>query len=43
MLDRINSDMVKAIVKTTLKDSRQMIFLSASMDGEALKTAKELV
>lgn len=42
MLDRINSDMVRAIVKTTLKDSRQMIFLSASMDGEALKTAKEL-
>lgn len=42
MLDRMNVDMVKAIVKTTLKDSRQMIFLSASMADEAVKAASEM-
>ena len=42
MLDRYNADNVKAVVKTTLKDSRQMVFLSASMDGPAVKIAKEM-
>ncbi len=42
MLDRMNVDMVKAIVKTTLKDSRQMIFLSASMDESAVMHASEM-
>lgn len=42
MLDRMNVDMVKAIVKTTLKDSRQMIFLSASMAPEAVETASSM-
>ncbi len=42
MLDNMNVDMVKAIVKTTLKDSRQMVFLSASMDDNAVNTAKEM-
>lgn len=42
MLDRMNVDMVKAIVKTTLKDSRQMIFLSASMDEDAVKAASDM-
>ncbi|MDD5945974.1 MAG: DEAD/DEAH box helicase [Clostridia bacterium] len=42
MLDNMNIDMVKAIVKTTLKDSRQMIFLSASMNDEAVSVAKEM-
>lgn len=42
MLDRMNVDMVKAIVKTTLKDSRQMIFLSASMDSEAIEHANKM-
>ena len=42
MLDKMNLDMVKAIVKTTLKDSRQMIFLSASMDPDAVKYATEM-
>ena len=42
MLDRMNADVVKAIVKTTLKDSRQMIFLSASMNRDAVEIAREL-
>lgn len=42
MLDIMNADMVKAIVKTTLKDSRQLIFLSASMNDCAVKTAEEM-
>lgn len=42
MLDKMNADMVKAIVKTTLKDSRRLIFLSASMDEAAVKTASEM-
>lgn len=42
MLDKMNLDMVRAIVKTTLKDSRQMIFLSASMDPDAVKYASEM-
>ncbi|GFI61582.1 DEAD-box ATP-dependent RNA helicase CshC [Clostridiales bacterium] len=42
MLDKMNIDAVKAIVKTTLKDSRQMIFLSASMNSHSLQTAKEM-
>lgn len=42
MLDRMNADVVKAIVKTTLKDSRQMVFLSASMNSDAVDIAKEL-
>lgn len=42
MLDKMNADMVRAIVKTTLKDSRQMIFLSASMNRDAVEIAREL-
>ncbi len=42
MLDKMNADMVRAIVKTTLKDKRQMIFLSASMNRDAVEIAREL-
>jgi len=42
MVDRINIDLVKAVVKTTLKNSRQTVFLSASMSTEAISAAKEI-
>lgn len=42
MVDKLNIDLVKAVVKTTLKNSRQTVFLSASMNSEAISTAKEI-
>lgn len=42
MLDHMNVDMVKSVVKTTLKNSRQTVFLSASMNAEAVAAAKEI-
>lgn len=42
MVDKLNIDMVKAVVKTTLKNSRQTVFLSASMNKNAIEAAKEI-
>lgn len=42
MVDRLNIDLVKAVVKTTLKNSRQTVFLSASMNKDAIAVAKEI-
>ena len=42
MVDKLNIDSVKAVVKTTLKNSRQTVFLSASMSNEAVSAAKEI-
>ncbi len=43
MLDRLNIDGVKDVVKTTLKDSRQTVVLSASMNKATLKAAEEIM
>ena len=39
MLDHMNVDMVKSVVKTTLKNSRQTVFLYASMNAVAVAAA----
>ena len=43
MLDRLNIDGVKDVVKTTLKDSRQTVVLSASMNKATLKAAEGIM
>lgn len=42
MIDKYNIDAVKAVIKTTLKNSRQTVFFSASMNGEAILAAREI-
>ncbi|MPM96365.1 DEAD-box ATP-dependent RNA helicase CshC [bioreactor metagenome] len=42
MVDKLNIDLVKAVVKTTLKNTRQTVFLSASMNEESVSAAKEI-
>lgn len=42
LLDDANIDGLKAVIKTTLAD-RQLVFLSASMGGEAAKRSRQLM
>lgn len=42
MLDSLNLESVKAVIKTTLRD-RQLVAFSATMDEETLKQAKEMM
>lgn len=42
LLDNTSSDMVKDVIKTTMKDRQLMIF-SATINGNTLSTAKELM
>ncbi len=43
MLDKYNINGVREVIKTTLKDSRQVVVLSASLSKEAMKEAKTLM
>ncbi|MCI8342010.1 MAG: DEAD/DEAH box helicase [Firmicutes bacterium] len=42
MLDSLNIDTVKAIIKTTLASERQLVFLSASIDKKTQNTISEM-
>lgn len=43
MLDDANIDGVRQVIKTTLKDSRQTVILSASLDNTTINRAKEFM
>ena len=43
MLDSTNIDGVRQVIKTTLKDSRQTVILSASLDKNTVKQAEEFM
>lgn len=43
LLDETNIASVKDVIKTTLKDQRQMMLFSATMNEQTLKTANELM
>lgn len=43
MLDDVNIDGVRQVIKTTLKDSRQTVILSASLGNNTVKRAKEFM
>lgn len=43
MLDRFNIDGVNDVIKTTLKNSRQTVILSASMNKATFKAAEAIM